>query len=119
MPIMQFVSNLGYVAVCILGGWLATQGRISIGDIQAFLQYVRQFTQPIGQLANILIFCSSTAAASSGCLSFWQKKRKSPKCRLFISADESKPETDTLVNIKEVYSLLMSTLATSRQAHNP
>ena len=101
MPIMQFVSNLGYVAVCILGGWLATQGRISIGDIQAFLQYVRQFTQPIGQLANITNILQSTAAASERVFEFLAEEEEKPEMPLVhIRTDESKPETDTLVNIK-------------------
>src|SRR5450759_1871437 len=53
MPVMTFIGNLGYVSVCILGGYLAIQQAITIGDIQAFIQYVRNFTQPITQLANI------------------------------------------------------------------
>ncbi|MCX5970875.1 MAG: ABC transporter ATP-binding protein, partial [Coprothermobacterota bacterium] len=53
MPVMSFVGNLGYVAVCILGGWLAISNAITVGDIQAFIQYVRSFTQPIAQIANI------------------------------------------------------------------
>ncbi len=52
-PIMNFVGNLGYVGICILGGYLAVKGTITIGDIQAFIQYVRTFTQPIAQLANV------------------------------------------------------------------
>jgi len=47
MPMMRFIGNLGYVVVVILGGWLAVQGRIAVGDIQAFMQYVRSFTQPM------------------------------------------------------------------------
>jgi ATP-binding cassette subfamily B protein len=64
MPIMMFVSNLGYVAVSVLGGWLAIQGRLNIGDIQAFIQYMSQFTQPISQTANIANVLQSTAAAA-------------------------------------------------------
>ena len=61
MPIMGFIGNLGYVAVTILGGYLAVRGQITIGDIQAFIQYVRSFTQPISQLANISNILQQTA----------------------------------------------------------
>ena len=60
----SFIGNLGYVAVCILGGYLAVNGRISVGDIQAFIQYVRQFTQPMTQVANISNVLQQTAAAA-------------------------------------------------------
>lgn len=64
MPMTQFVGNLAYVMVCLLGGYLAILGRISIGDIQAFIQYVRSFNQPIAQVANIVNLLQSTAAAA-------------------------------------------------------
>ena len=54
MPIMSLVGNLGYVGVSILGGILAMQGTITVGEIQSFIQYVRSFTQPINQIAQIL-----------------------------------------------------------------
>lgn len=63
MPITSFIGNLGYVAVCILGGYLAIHGNISIGNIQAFIQYVRSFNQPISQVANGANMLQSTAAA--------------------------------------------------------
>ena len=64
MPIMQFVGNLGYVAVVILGGYLAIKKTIEVGDIQSFIQYVRNFTQPIQQVAQVANMLQSTAAAS-------------------------------------------------------
>ena len=64
MPLMNFASNLGYVAICVLGGFLALNQAITVGDIQAFIQYVRQFTQPINQLANISNQLQLTAAAA-------------------------------------------------------
>lgn len=64
MPITNFIGNLAYVAVCLLGGYLAINGKISIGDIQAFLQYVRSFNQPIAQVANVANQLQSTAAAA-------------------------------------------------------
>ena len=50
---MNFVGNVGYVAVAILGGYFAVKGRITVGNIQSFIQYNKQFTQPIGQVAQI------------------------------------------------------------------
>ena len=64
MPIMRFISNLGYVIVSVVGGVLATQGKISVGDIQAFIQYSSQFTQPIVQTANIANVIQSTVASA-------------------------------------------------------
>nr|WP_293426204.1 ABC transporter ATP-binding protein [Peptostreptococcus sp.] len=70
MPIMNFVGNLGYVIVSILGGYMAINGRISVGDIQAFIQYMRMFTQPLNQLAQIMNLLQSTAAAADRIFEF-------------------------------------------------
>ena len=70
MPVMMFIGNLGYVAVCILGGWLVIQKAITLGDIQAFIQYVRSFTQPLTQLANISNVLQQTAAAAERVFEF-------------------------------------------------
>ncbi len=70
MPIMTFIGNLGYVAVCILGGWLATRGIITVGDIQAFIQYVRSFTQPMAQFAQISNILQSAGAAAERVFEF-------------------------------------------------
>jgi len=64
MPVMGFIGNLGYVAVCLLGGYLAVTGRLAVGNIQAFIQYVRQFNHPVTQLANTSNILQSMAAAS-------------------------------------------------------
>ncbi|MBQ9060704.1 MAG: ABC transporter ATP-binding protein [Firmicutes bacterium] len=64
MPMTQFIGNLAFVMVCLLGGYFAIIGRISIGDIQAFIQYVRNFNHPITQVANIVNLLQSTAAAA-------------------------------------------------------
>jgi len=69
-PIMRFISNLGYVAVAILGGYLAIRGAITVGDIQAFIQYVRSFNQPIMQIANISNVLQQTAAAAERVFEF-------------------------------------------------
>lgn len=70
MPIMQFVGNLGYVAVVILGGYLAIKRTIEVGDIQSFTQYVRSFTQPIQQVAQVANMLQQTAAASERVFEF-------------------------------------------------
>ncbi|KQO17764.1 ABC transporter ATP-binding protein [Paenibacillus sp. Leaf72] len=64
MPIMSFISNIGYVLVCVIGGLLVTRNAIKIGDILAFIQYTRQFTMPITQLANIANIIQSTIASA-------------------------------------------------------
>lgn len=73
MPVMQFVGNLGYVVVVILGGYLAMKNTIEIGDIQSFIQYVRNFTQPIQQVAQVANMLQSTAAASERVFEFLEE----------------------------------------------
>lgn len=77
MPIMTFVGNLGFVGVTVLGGWLAIKGRIQIGDIQAFIQYVNQFNQPIIQTANTANVLQSTAAAAERVFEFLEETEES------------------------------------------
>ena len=69
-PIMNFIGNIGYVVMAILGGWLAINGRLKIGDIQAFIQYIDQFNQPLVQVANIANVLQSTAAAAERVFEF-------------------------------------------------
>ena len=69
-PIMGFVGNLGYVAVAVVGAMLAIQGRIEVGEIQSFIQYVRQFTQPISQVAQVSNMLQATAAAAERVFEF-------------------------------------------------
>jgi ATP-binding cassette subfamily B multidrug efflux pump len=77
MPIMTFVGNLGYVLVCILGGYLAAKKSIDVGDVQAFIQYIRSFNQPIAQLANISNTLQSTAAAAERVFEFLGEEEES------------------------------------------
>lgn len=70
MPVMQFVSNLGYVAVAVVGALFAIQGRITVGDIQAFVQYMKNFTQPLTQLAQISNVLQQMAAAAERVFEF-------------------------------------------------
>ncbi len=76
MPVMNFVSNLAYVGVAILGGYLVVRGTIGVGDILAFIQYVRSFTQPITQTANIANVLQSTAAAAERVFEFLDEKEE-------------------------------------------
>lgn len=76
MPIMQFVGNLGYVGEVILGGYLAMKGTIQVGDIQSFIQYVRSFTMPIQQVAQVANMLQSTAAASERVFEFLEEKEE-------------------------------------------
>ena len=89
MPVMRLVGNLGYVAVVILGGWLTIRKAIEIGDIQAFIQYINSFTQPITQLANISNVLQSTVAAAERVFEFLEKP-------------EETPETDSPVSLARV-----------------
>jgi len=78
MPMMRFVSNLGYVGVVITGGYLAVRGRIALGDIQAFTQYIRGFTEPITQLANISNVLQQTVAAAERVFEFLEAGEETP-----------------------------------------
>lgn len=73
MPIMQFIGNLGYVVVAILGGFLTIKKTIEVGDIQSFIQYVRSFTQPIQQIAQVTNLLQSSAAASERVFEFLEE----------------------------------------------
>jgi ATP-binding cassette subfamily B protein len=88
-PIMNFVGNLGYVAIAILGGYLAIQNAITVGNIQAFIQYVRSFTRPITQIANISNVLQQTAAAAERVFEF-------------LAEEEEIPEVDDPVELEKV-----------------
>jgi len=88
-PIMMFIGNLGYVAVSILGGWLAIRKAVTVGDIQAFIQYVRSFTRPITQIANISNVLQQTAAAAERVFEF-------------LAEPEEVPETEHPVKLQSV-----------------
>ncbi len=77
-PITGFIGNIGYVAVSVLGGYLAVNGTLQIGDIQAFIQYMQQFNQPIMQVANIVNVLQSTAAAAERVFEFLAEPEESP-----------------------------------------
>lgn len=76
MPLMQFVGNLGYVGVAILGGYQVIRGNINVGDIQSFIQYVRNFSQPISQMAQVSNLLQSTAAAAERVFEFLEEEEE-------------------------------------------
>lgn len=76
MPVMQFVGNIGYVMVAILGGYMTIRGAIEVGDIQSFFQYIRNFTQPIQQIAQVTNMLQSSAAASERVFEFLEEKEE-------------------------------------------
>lgn len=76
MPIMQFIGNLGYVIVAILGGFMVIRDAIEVGDIQSFFQYIRNFTQPIQQIAQVTNMLQSTAAASERIFEFLEESEE-------------------------------------------
>jgi len=75
-PIMNFVGNIGYVAVAIVGGYLAIQGKITVGNIQSFIQYNKQFTQPINQIAQVSAMLQSMVAAAERVFEFLEEKEE-------------------------------------------
>ena len=87
-PLMDLVGNLGYVAVAILGSVFAVQGVITVGDIQAFIQYVKNFTQPITQLAQVSNVLQQTAAAAERVFEFLEEEEEQP--------EDSQVDTDEL-----------------------
>lgn len=100
MPVMNFVANVGYVVVCIIGGWLASGGRLDVGGIQAFIQYVRQFTQPITQVANISNILQQTAAAAERVFEFLEEPEETPDVPIVhINDDDGVPDSDSLIHI--------------------
>ncbi|WP_026891479.1 ABC transporter ATP-binding protein [Lacrimispora aerotolerans] len=90
MPIMSFVGNLGFVCVCLLGGYLTVKKAIEIGDVQAFIQYMRSFMQPISQIANVSNTLQSTAAAAERVFEF-------------LDEEDEVRETESPIVLSEVY----------------
>jgi ATP-binding cassette subfamily B protein len=81
MPLMRFVGNIGYVFVAVVGGIMATQGGISLGDVQAFIQYSAQFTQPITQLANITNVIQSAIASAERIFELLDEEEQVPEIK--------------------------------------
>lgn len=75
-PLMNFIGNIGYVAVAIMGGYLAIEGKITVGNIQSFIQYNKQFTQPINQIAQVSSMLQSMVAAAERVFEFLEEKEE-------------------------------------------
>lgn len=93
-PIMNFIGNIGYVIMAILGGWLAINGRLKIGDIQAFIQYIDQFNQPLVQVANIANVLQSTAAAAERVFEFLDEPEEKAEGKDLVKLAHVKGEVE-------------------------
>ena len=93
-PIMNFIGNIGYVIMAILGGWLAINGRLKIGDIQAFIQYIDQFNQPLVQVANIANILQSTAAAAERVFEFLDEPEEKAEGKDLVKLAHVKGEVE-------------------------
>ncbi len=89
-PIMDFIGNIGYVVVSILGGWLAVRGVITVGEIQSFIQYIRRFTQPVSQMAQISNVLQSTVAAAERVFEFLEEKEEVEETKAPVKLDSVK-----------------------------
>ena len=87
MPIMQFIGNIGYVMVSILGGWLVIKNKIQVGDILSFTQYIRSFTQPLSQAAQVANLLQATAAAAERVFEFLEEEEETPTVLNPVSID--------------------------------
>ncbi|HHY81725.1 MAG TPA: ABC transporter ATP-binding protein [Clostridiales bacterium] len=92
MPMMHFVGNLGYVVICILGAYLTAKGTMTVGGIQAFIQYVRSFTQPVTQIANISNVLQQVAASSERIFEFLGEKEEEPDRAVVAVNRNDQPE---------------------------
>ncbi len=102
MPIMMFVGNIGYVAVSILGGWYAIRRIIEVGDILSFIQYIRSFTQPIAQVAQISNVLQSTVAAAERVFEFLDEEEESKESEAPVKLEEVEGRV-TFENVKFGY----------------
>lgn len=102
MPVMQFIGNIGYVGVAILGGYLAILGKITVGDIQSFFVYIRNFTQPINQLTQIINMFQSTAAAAERVFEFLEAEEEPQTVENPVSIDGIKGNVE-FKNVKFGY----------------
>lgn len=94
MPLMGFIGNFGYVAVCVVGAALAMNGKIEFGVIVAFMVYIRLFTQPLAQAAQSLTTLQSTAAAAERVFQFLDEEELSPEIEGVITSHEAKGEVE-------------------------
>lgn len=98
MPVMNFVGNLGYVGVVITGGYLAASKMIALGDVQAFIQYIRSFTQPMSQIANISNVLQQTAASAERVFAFLEEEEEKPQAL----SDAAQREVEGAIEFRDV-----------------
>lgn len=94
MPVMSFIGNIGYVAVSVVGGILVTKNTIQIGDIQAFIQYARQFTQPIAQTANMANIIQSTIASAERVFELLDEEEEVAEAKVGVVLEKPKGKVD-------------------------
>lgn len=94
LPIMDIVGNVAYVAIAVLGGWLAINNRLMIGDIQAFIQYMREFTHPITHVANITNVLQSTAAAAERIFEFLAEQEEVEDVKNLVTLDSVRGDVE-------------------------
>jgi ATP-binding cassette subfamily B multidrug efflux pump len=100
MPIMSIIGNIGYVVVCVIGGYFAVQGKVTVGNIQAFIQYMRQFTQPILQLSQISNVLQQMVAAAERIFGFLDETEEIPEVENALSVcqnGEKASKTNVLI----------------------
>ncbi len=113
MPIINFIGNLGYVVVAVVGGILVTKGRISVGDIQAFIQYNRQFTQPIAQVAQISNIIQSTVASAVGGILVTKGRISVGDIQAFIQYNRQ--FTQPIAQVAQISNIIQSTVASAER----
>ncbi len=113
MPIMTFIGNLGYVMVSILGGYLAVKKTIEVGDILSFVQYIRSFTQPIAQTAQIANVLQSTAAAAERVFEFLEEEEEIEDIKNFVQYIRS--FTQPIAQTAQIANVLQSTAAAAER----
>ncbi len=99
MPIMNIISNIGYVAVCVAGGYFAAKGVITVGNIQAFIQYMRQFSQPIAQISQISNIMQQTMAAAERVFAFLEEKEEVAEVKNALKVCKNGEKNGTGVNV--------------------
>ncbi|HUU78328.1 MAG TPA: ABC transporter ATP-binding protein [candidate division Zixibacteria bacterium] len=111
MPLMTFIGNIGYVGVAILGGYLSSQGKLSVGDIQAFIQYVRSFTQPLGQIASASNVLQQTAAAAERVFGFLEESEE-------VDDSESSSKLENITGLVEFKNVKFGYYSDKTVIHN-
>ncbi|HNV44582.1 MAG TPA: ABC transporter transmembrane domain-containing protein, partial [Exilispira sp.] len=94
MPLMTFIGNIGYVVIAVVGGYFVTKRLITIGDIQAFIQYSHQFTQPIIGIANIVNLIQSTIASAERVFEVLDENEQSPDPAFPVDLRDVKGQID-------------------------